>query len=116
MRAWSISPARAYNSWWQFRSDAWSRLEETSGRGRSTVTTPRRLPRLRPQADRDSHRGSRVPARERRAQPGLLRANSVKGPSLFQQEQWGAPHHIGPPAAPARQRGGGAPAVLVWTV
>jgi arginine decarboxylase len=27
-----ISPARAYNSWWQFRSDAWSRLEETSGR------------------------------------------------------------------------------------
>ena len=27
-----LTPARAYNSWWQFRSDAWSRLEETSGR------------------------------------------------------------------------------------
>jgi arginine decarboxylase len=27
-----ISPAQAYNSWWQFRSDGWSRLEETSGR------------------------------------------------------------------------------------
>jgi arginine decarboxylase len=27
-----ISPARAYNSWWQFRSDGWSRLEETSAR------------------------------------------------------------------------------------
>jgi arginine decarboxylase len=26
-----ISGARAYNSWWQVRSDAWSRLEETSG-------------------------------------------------------------------------------------
>ena len=24
------SSARAYNSWWQFRSDAWSRLEEAS--------------------------------------------------------------------------------------
>jgi arginine decarboxylase len=27
-----ISPTQAYNSWWQFRSDGWSRLEETSGR------------------------------------------------------------------------------------
>jgi len=26
------SSARAYNSWWQVRSDAWSRLEEASGR------------------------------------------------------------------------------------
>src|SRR6516162_7561420 len=25
------SSARAYNSWWQARSDAWSRLEEASG-------------------------------------------------------------------------------------
>ena len=28
--AWSIPPARAYTSWWQARSDAWSRLEEAS--------------------------------------------------------------------------------------
>ena len=27
-----VSSARAYNSWWQFRSDAWSRLEEASER------------------------------------------------------------------------------------
>ena len=25
------SSAPAYNSWWQARSDAWSRLEEASG-------------------------------------------------------------------------------------
>jgi hypothetical protein len=25
------SSVRAYNSWWQVRSDTWSRLEETSG-------------------------------------------------------------------------------------
>jgi arginine/lysine/ornithine decarboxylase len=25
------SPARAYTSWWQARSDTWSRLEEASG-------------------------------------------------------------------------------------
>ena len=27
-----VPVARAYNSWWQFRSDAWSKLEEASGR------------------------------------------------------------------------------------
>jgi arginine decarboxylase len=26
-----ISSARAYNTWWQFRSDAWSQLEEAGG-------------------------------------------------------------------------------------
>src|SRR5215813_4047073 len=36
------SPARAYTSWWQARSDAWSRLEEASGQlaGTSVSSQP----------------------------------------------------------------------------
>ena len=41
--------ASAYNSWWQFRADSWSRLEEAAGR---IVTSLRRGEIDRPGHDR----------------------------------------------------------------
>ena len=41
--------AYAYNSWWQFRADSWSRLEEATGR---IVTALRRIKPIDQQHDR----------------------------------------------------------------